>query len=103
MSIKTCSELALTALVSFSTFACVVRTDDGSSEKGSEPVTEFWSDSSDAIDIEYWESFGGTIRYRKTREQLTAEELALLGDIQVIEQNSTCIFDGASASLSVTA
>lgn len=99
------SRLTLVSFVSFAAFACAEAADEskgGPSEKGTEPITEFWSDSSDAIEIDYWEFFGSSVRYRKTRDQLTAEELAILGDIRVIARNSQCVVDGASATISVT-
>ncbi len=71
----------------------------GAGATGSEGI---WSPSSTAIDVGWREYFGANMRYRKTRAELTDEELTLIEAIRQDPRDTGCVSDGSWASLTVT-
>lgn len=61
-----------------------------------------WTASSTAIDVAWWEYFGASMRYGKTRAELTDEELALIDEIRQDPADTGCVSDGSWASVTVT-
>jgi len=65
------------------------------------PATLLWNDSSQGIDVSCFALFQGSMRFRATRDQLSAAQLEMLSSLKVVDSNKTCIADGMGCSLSV--
>jgi hypothetical protein len=60
-----------------------------------------WETESESIAISSGSFFGGSSRFEKQREELTAEELVLLGSITTVASSTECWSDTWAATLTV--
>jgi hypothetical protein len=74
----------------------------GASGAGATDGASIWTPSSDAIELEYQEFFGGWMHYQKSRNDLTGRELDLIGAIRTVESAGPCGADGGAIRVTVT-
>jgi|GEM_PF-5836600 len=75
----------------------------GGGAGGTGPVADasIWSDSSRSIDVTCGSYWMGSMRFVATRDQLTADQLAVLSNLKVVDALPQCIEDGFSCSITV--
>ena len=64
--------------------------------------TALWGPDSQSVDVTCFEYFQGSMRFRATRDQLSAEQLALLASLQTIDASDGCVADGMECTVTVT-
>ena len=88
------------------------RTPDTSSEQGADALdassdlvgsSAVWTDQSRAIDVTCGGFYQGSKRIRATRDQLSAEQLAMLAGLRLTTPTRPCVLDGIGCSVAVTA
>ena len=72
----------------------------GAPGSGSSPAV-VWDSSSRSIDLICSSYFGGSMRFAASRDQLTAEQLALLTNLRVVKPDASCIEDSLSCGLTI--
>jgi hypothetical protein len=81
--------------------------DSGAPDASSDAVVittgPIWTDQSRVIDVGCFAFFQGSKRVRATREQLTADQLAILAGLRLIPSQATCAEDTLSCSVAITA
>ncbi len=79
--------------------------DAGAPDASSDLVTTgvVWNDQSRAIDVGCFAFFEGSKRIRATRDQLTAEQLAILSNLVTTSPNNQCYEDTTACTVAITA
>lgn len=64
--------------------------------------TPAWTDDSQGIDVRCSGYFSGAMRFQASRQQLTADELSLLGGLRTAGMSTSCTVDGMSCQVAIT-
>ena len=63
--------------------------------------TPLWRQDSQTIDVSCFAFFQGSMRFRANRDQLSADQLALLSNLRAIDAKDQCLEDGMECAITV--
>jgi hypothetical protein len=63
--------------------------------------TTLWRQDSQTIDMSCFAFFQGSMRFRANRNQLTADQLALLSNLRAVDAKDECLEDGMECAITI--
>lgn len=105
MTLFRASHAGLLALLVAGASGCALNPETGMAgiePKDQETNPHIWGSQSESIEVEWFSFWQGGARFERSREELKANELAIIEAMRVVADNGECYEDSGEATVTVT-